>query len=126
MKHISENVIKHIIHVATFEMILLISTSRSTITTVSTAFESAVPAESSKATCTGISISGTCSTALIKCSMTELVIQFLLLRITQYRVRLRHFFEFLLRFFIPRIRVRMILLRQLTICSLYLFILCAL
>ena len=86
----------------------------------------AVSAESSKATCTGISVSGTCSTALIKCSMTELVIQFLLLRITQYRVRLRHFFEFLLRFFIPRIRVRMILLRQLTICSLYLFILCAL
>ena len=105
-KHISENII-----CISCKMILLIS-SRTTFESLETI---------SKSTAL---IAASCR--LVKCSVSELIVHLLLFRITQYRISFCYFFEFLFCIRISGIGIRMILLRQLTICSLYFFILCAL
>ena len=114
-KHISKQIAEDIIPVTALKMELMIcSISRaegaSPVCSAGTVSEAAETSESAKTTgtCSG-ALSVTCR--LIKGSMSELVVKLLLLRITQDVVSLIYVLKHLLRSLVPRIGVRMILLR---------------
>ncbi len=100
-KHAAEEILKDIIHAAAFEMKLLIAAVFS--------LESSI---------------GRTGPALFERRMAELIVQFLFLRIRQNRIGLCDLLELLLCLLISRIHIRMIFLRQLPVCFLYLFFIC--
>ena len=79
-------------------------------------------AASALAACGGSSTStagSTGSTALVKCSVTKLIIKFLFLRITQDIISFSDLFKFLFSFFITGIRIRVILFSKLSVGFFY-------
>ena len=131
VEHISENISEHIIHITTLKVVFLIPTvSGKTATTETTtaktiaAKSGSVRSGSTKATSiestmetTGVGSTG--STALVKCSVTKLVIKFLLFRITQDIISFGDLFKFLFSFFITGIRIRVILFSKLSVGFFY-------
>ena len=118
VEHIPENISKDIIHItilATLKMELLI-----TAIAAETALETA-----KAAACTCTAVSAACCTFFKGCK-TILVIQLSLLLITENIIGFCDFLKLLLRLLIPRIRIRMIFLRQFSICTLNRFLICAL
>ena len=134
VEHISENISEHIIHITTLKVVFLIPTvSGKTATTETTtaktiaAKSGSVRSGSTKATSiestmetTGAVTAGSIgSTALVKCSVTKLVIKFLFLRITQDIVSFCDLFKFLFGLFITGIRIRVILFSKLSVGFFY-------
>ena len=114
MEHIPENISEDIIHIAvltTLKMELLI-----TAIAAETALETAKAAAST-------AVSAACC-AFFKGCKTILVIQLSLLLITENIIGFCDFLKLLLRLLIPRIRIRMIFLRQFSICTLNRLVVC--
>ena len=118
MEHIPENISKDIIHITvltTLKMELLI-TAIAAETALETALETAKAAAST-------AVSAACC-AFFKGCKTILVIQLSLLLITENIIGFCDFLKLLLRLLIPRIRIRMIFLRQFSICTLNRLVVC--